>query len=279
MEDSRLLAPPLGYLEIRGAIHFLCLKNKTAKETFCELKERYGDSAPPYRTVARWVAHFKGGRKTIENLPRPGRPKDPRIRTSVRALIEEDKSRSLSILSALSGHSRHTIKEIVVEELHYTKSSVKYVAHILSPEQKQIRFDYARQLLAFLKAQPENAWRYIWTQDETWIYLSSPFEFLWTTEDEERQLFEKETVATSKCMISVMMNFDSSHCISLLPKKTSYTKKFFEDTVLKEWEEEELCRAPLLGVKGCSLHMDNSRCHNVDELLAAKKVNRLLHPP
>ena len=53
----------------------------------------YGDNAPSYRTVARWIQHFADGRTTVEDDPSIGRPMSSVTETSVQcseAMIEED---------------------------------------------------------------------------------------------------------------------------------------------------------------------------------------------
>ena len=63
-------------IEFRAVIKFLTKEGAKAKEIHWRMADVYGDSSPKYSTVAKWSAEFKGGRDTLEDDPRPGRPAD-----------------------------------------------------------------------------------------------------------------------------------------------------------------------------------------------------------
>lgn len=78
------------YIKIR------CLLGISPLEIHKELA--IGDSAPSYRTVARWAHDFNNGREDVKDGPRPGRPITTCTPTNidrVRQLIEDDPSESL----------------------------------------------------------------------------------------------------------------------------------------------------------------------------------------
>jgi len=60
--------------EYRAVIKFLTLEKRSANNIYERLTNVYGDSAPSYATVTRWVAEFKRGRTSLEDDPRAGRP-------------------------------------------------------------------------------------------------------------------------------------------------------------------------------------------------------------
>ena len=62
----------IGYQTI---IKFFTRKGLNATEITNKLKEIYNDSAPPYRTVAKWMAEFKDDpTRDFEDVPRSDRP-------------------------------------------------------------------------------------------------------------------------------------------------------------------------------------------------------------
>jgi histone-lysine N-methyltransferase SETMAR len=270
---------PLHDLELRAVCHFLTLEGYATDVIFHKMSDVYREFAPAKRTIQRWKAAFLKGKSFLEDKPRSGRPADLEMRAEIQEVIEEDKTLTQREIAALTGHSPSTVGTVLGDDLHLVRSSVKYVPHILSPVHMEERTRVARQLLTFLKMQPEKALPYLWTQDETWITLKSPSTFVWLSRGEERPEIEKTTVATKKVMLSVMMNFQEDCVVTVLPKKTTFTREFFAHTVLREWENHISEQRRRTGVRGCYLHMDNSRTHNVEELLRSKGVERLPHPP
>jgi len=44
-----------------------------------DLKSAYGSQAPSYSFVAKWVGLFNGGRESVKDVPRSGRPRSGRL--------------------------------------------------------------------------------------------------------------------------------------------------------------------------------------------------------
>jgi transposase len=61
-------------IEHRAVIKFFTRKGLNATEINKELDNVYKDSAPSYRTIAKWVAEFKDPEHGFEDAPRSGRP-------------------------------------------------------------------------------------------------------------------------------------------------------------------------------------------------------------
>ena len=58
----------------RSWIKIECARGRTARQFHQGLQEACGESALPYRTVARWVKAFKEGHQNVADMRRPGRP-------------------------------------------------------------------------------------------------------------------------------------------------------------------------------------------------------------
>ena len=70
-------------MEQRGVIHFLYLLKQNNEQIHSHLKHVYKDKALSLKAVEYWTHQFKIGRETIEDVPRSGRPPDPRKRVLV----------------------------------------------------------------------------------------------------------------------------------------------------------------------------------------------------
>ncbi|GBM77747.1 hypothetical protein AVEN_18840-1 [Araneus ventricosus] len=73
-----------------------CARGHTARQHHQGLQEACGESALPYRTVARWVKAFNEGWQNVADMRRPGRPS-----------VSEEEVYALATL--LDSDRRHTI--------------------------------------------------------------------------------------------------------------------------------------------------------------------------
>ena len=64
----------LSNIEHRAVIKFFTRKGLNNTEISKELDNVYKDSAPSYRTVAKWVVEFKNPERGFEGAPRMSRP-------------------------------------------------------------------------------------------------------------------------------------------------------------------------------------------------------------
>ena len=80
-------------VKIRAYIQVRCKNGLCAKDIYLELCDSYRTSEVSYATIASWMKKFKSGKTTIEDEPRPGRPRsvvtDKNIET-VREIIKQD---------------------------------------------------------------------------------------------------------------------------------------------------------------------------------------------
>lgn len=93
-----------GSCEQRAVIRFLAAKKLSAKNIYGELKNVYGDSSMPARTVRSWVERFKAGRVKIHDDDRIGRPKDAvndETTASVLMLFERDRQYTITDLQRM----------------------------------------------------------------------------------------------------------------------------------------------------------------------------------
>jgi hypothetical protein len=75
---------------------------------------------------------------------------------------------------------------------------------VLTAEQKQIRVQMAIELLQVLSVQSTRQWHDIVTLDESWIYLLSEYDLMWTAPGEIVIDKEQHTVQSPKFMLMVV---------------------------------------------------------------------------
>ncbi|PNF44127.1 hypothetical protein B7P43_G03184 [Cryptotermes secundus] len=77
----------------RSWIKIECTRGRTARQCHQGLQQACGESALPYRTVARWVKAFNEGRQNVADTRRPGRPSVSEEVYALSALLESDRPR------------------------------------------------------------------------------------------------------------------------------------------------------------------------------------------
>jgi len=120
-------------LEQRCAIKCCVKLNENATETYEKLRGAYGEHALSRTRVFRWHKAFLGGRESMEDEPRCGRPctsKTDENVTKVRDLVRSDRRSVLNL-------NRQTVHEILTFELGMQKIRARLVPKILTNEQKE----------------------------------------------------------------------------------------------------------------------------------------------
>ncbi|PNF23534.1 hypothetical protein B7P43_G05594, partial [Cryptotermes secundus] len=121
---------------------------RTARQCHQGLQEACGESALPYRTVARWVKAFNERRQNAADMRRPGRPSVSEEEVyALSALLESDRRHTIRELARETGLAHTAVLHILKECLGMTKTASRWVPHDLTEVQKWLRYDAARNHL------------------------------------------------------------------------------------------------------------------------------------
>jgi hypothetical protein len=127
---------------------FLSLR-KTAAETHQMLQEAFRDNALSQNKTFLWYKRFKGGRTSVVDDERSGRPSTsttPENIANVREAILADRMRNIHDVCEIVGLSYGTIQRILVDSLNMRRISAKCVPRLLSDDQKAHRVSVCREL-------------------------------------------------------------------------------------------------------------------------------------
>ena len=119
-----------------------------------------------------WFKRFEGGRISVGEDPRPGRPStstDDDYVERVRAVIRGKRRltvRDVADEVRISIGSNHLM---LAEKFQMLPSSAKFVPHLLTDDQKDSRDEIIQELFANANGN-ENFLKKIITGDETWVY-------------------------------------------------------------------------------------------------------------
>jgi hypothetical protein len=98
---------------------------------------------------------------------------------------------------------------------------------LLTPEQKQIRIQMAIELLQVLSVQRTHQWHDVVTLDESWIYLFSEHNLIWTAPGEIVVDRERHTVQSLKFMLMVVWNPIAFHALKVLPNRRKFNAQYY----------------------------------------------------
>ena len=161
--------------EQRSWIKIERARGRTARQCHQGLQEACGESALPYRTVARWVKAFNEGRQNVADVRRPGRPSVSEEEVyALTALLDSDRRHTIRELARETGLAHTTVLHILKERLGMRKIASRWVPHDLTEMQKWLRYDAARNHLERYEREGEAFLRRIITLDETWAKSYEP---------------------------------------------------------------------------------------------------------
>jgi hypothetical protein len=112
--------------------------------------------------------------------------------------------------------------------------------HFLTAEQKQIRVPMAIKLLQVFSVQSTRQWHDIVTLDESWIYLLSEHDLMWTVPGEIVVDRERHTVQSRKFMLTVVRNPIGFHVLETLPKERKFNAQYYIIIQMISWSQSQI---------------------------------------
>jgi len=148
---------------------FCCKLGKNFTETFQLLNQVYGKDCMSRTQCYEWFKHFKEGRMSVREDPRPGRPSTStnddhvkRVRGNHRVIVQE--------VADEVGITTESCHQISTEKHQVRRVSAKFVPRLLTDDQKENRVEISQELLANANGN-ENFLKNIITGDEMWVYV------------------------------------------------------------------------------------------------------------
>jgi hypothetical protein len=237
-----------------------------------------GKNAVTYSTVTKYArsAQFSGRKKaTPPEAPDVERsPVDEAILTALAnfrfrlcATFREDLSSEIHRAPALHA----------ITSLHGGTSSMG--PPLLTAEQKQIRVEMAIELLQVLSVQSTRQWHDSVTLDESWIYLFSEHDLMWTAPGEIVVDRERHTVQSPTFMLTVVLNPIRFHVMQAFPKGANSMHNIIQ---MVSWSQSQI-GGGRPGEYGQILwvHSDNARPHTAKmskDYIGLNRMKQALHP-
>jgi histone-lysine N-methyltransferase SETMAR len=124
----------------------------------------------------KWQRRFKGGRTSLEDDERSGRPSTSITTKNVERiweLVHADRWRTINDIADIVGVSYRSVQTILMLELNMWRVAAKFVPRLMTPEQKEHRITVCQDLRERSADNPSFMTRII-TGDESWVYRYDP---------------------------------------------------------------------------------------------------------
>ena len=272
----------------RAVTWFLFKEGATATEILQRLQNVCSECAPSRATVFRWFDGFRGGKNTITDEKKSGRPKTASTRENlekVANLIKEDPRITIGKLSDELAIGRNAIESILHDELHLVKMSAHWIPKLLTCEQKTARQETCSILLKRFNQEGPNFLERIVTGDESWVNYYEPESKQqskeWRVMGSPPPLKPRTTISALKRMVSFFWDNQGPLLIKWLPGGRTVNSQYYIEVMRELREEIKNSRRGKLTKGILHLH-DNARPHTSQETLAIIRdlhFEILPHPP
>jgi histone-lysine N-methyltransferase SETMAR len=142
------------------------------------------------------------------------------------------------MIATILSISSTTMTKILLEDLSLRKVNFKWIPHRLSDDQKQERVRLSTELLLFLEARGRRKMTNVFTGDETCIRYDNPRSAMWIGVDVERPTRIRPSIGAKKLMIWVCFSRCGIGTVTALSEKERFTRQFFVDKVLEDFDKE-----------------------------------------
>lgn len=246
------------------------------------------DTVYSYSNVALWSSRFREGRVSVNDDPRPGRPLTATTKANIKRieeLVEEDRRISLRALEALTYLNLFTIHGILHDHLDMRKRKSRWVPHMLTPEHKLKRLDFAKHMLNEIQSGRLRL-DLIITGDECWFYhrkiKKAQSNSSWRRSDEEPDTVVRRDRFEAKTLFCIFFRTTGPVQITYLDKGATIDNQVYINDCLSPMIQEVESQRPSHGVSDMWLLHDGARPHihaNVRNFLKSKGLKTIDHPP
>ena len=176
--------------------------------------------------------------------------------------------------------------KILRKRLGLRKICTRWVPHLLTDEQKQIRVRLASQFIEkYDKCDPRRLEEIV-TGDETWIYHFQPDskakKKVWVSSEGDRPVIACHCKISNRMLYAIFLDSKGPVLQIPVPKGSSVTGKFYRETLLTPLVDFYQKRRPRTGVQGIKLLHDNAPAHKsatAQVYLKESGFDVLDHPP
>jgi len=271
----------------RVCIDFCFCLGKTGAETYEMLQAAFGESCRSRSKTFEWYSHFKSGRRSFEDNPRPGRPSTSHTEETVarvREIIRADRHLTIREVAEEVKIAFVTCQKILTEDLQMRRVAVKFVPHLLTAEQKDNRVSVCTDLRDQAENDP-NFMSSVITGDECWVYGYDPetkqMSSQWSTSSSPRPKKARQVKSNIKTMLIAFFDIDGLVHHEFVPTGQMVNKEFYKTVLQRLHDAVRRYRPEKWHSGNWILHHDNAPAHRAvttNEFLAEHNISSLPQP-
>lgn len=272
--------------EQRSVVRFLWSQGKPANVIHQEMTVAYGISCMAVRTVRWWCQQFGGGRETVADEERSGRPctaSTDRNIALVDELVKANRRLHLRDIADTVGISYGAVHDIMHVSLGYRKVSARWVPKRLDAEQMGLRMSLSLDHLERYNREGNDFLHRIVTGDESWVFHFTPESkqqsMIWKHPDSPPPKKFRVTATTKKVMLTLFFDCKGPVLVNFTPHGSTITAVSYCD-VLRRLRRALRDKRP--GGGPVILLHDNARPHTANASVATVRQfgwELLPHPP
>jgi hypothetical protein len=202
-------------------------------------------------------------------------------------LIQDDPHLSSRDVADQLDTDHSTVLRILREDLQLRWVCSVWVPHDLSPEQRQLRVNCAKQLRRVLFAMKEAKYDLYAVEDETWVswnaHGTKSDNRTWLGKEESRRQVVRQTFMTSqKSLLLVTFTPNKRFSVTALPYGVTVDAQRMVDYLRRTGDLWRTLRSKPARLSEISLQMDNARPHTarlVKEFLEGRGVTTIWQSP
>lgn len=267
-------------LDQRSIAVFLYLQGKIKKTVYEEMIVILKDKCVSYQTVTRFIREFQISQsaKPIQNPKKINEPDE--VDDLIRHVVDNEPFLSVRQIAKKVGMPKSTVYLRMTVNIGYISKHLKWVPHLLNPQQKKNRMDISKMLLKILQSAERQGWKYFVTGDESWFYLSYDYERQWVYSGQEPNIREKKMISSEKVMITVFWNPHQIVLVDALPKGEKFNSHYYTNNILEKLHQLG-GGFPDTNGKRLNVHVDNAKPHTSKysiRFLESHGMKKVPHP-
>ena len=215
-------------------INFCFHLGKTGAETYEMLQAAFVESCLSRLKTFEWYPHFKNGRQSFEDDPRPGRPSTSHTEETmarVREIFRTDRCLTIREVAEDVGIAFGTCQKILTEDLQMRRVSAKFVPRLLMAEQKDDRVSICTDLREQAQSDP-NFMSSVITGDESWFYGYDPetkqISSQWKTTLSPQPKKVQQVKSNVKTLLIAFFDIDGLVHHEYVPRGQTVNKEFYK---------------------------------------------------
>jgi hypothetical protein len=234
-----------------------------------------GENAVAYCTVTKYVRSEKFPPMNDGPPLQPIRIEPGPVDQAIVTALADCPFSSVRELSRLTCLPRSTVHRQLTGSLHFRIQHVRWIPHLLNPEQKWIRVNMAGELLRVLSVQGARQWHDLLRLDESWFYLYSEQDLIEMALGEIVPNGERYIVQSPEFMVTIVWDPSGFHAVKALPKRSKFNAQYHSNNILVAISD----RRRLSGRTQQSklwlwVHANNARPHTAECRLTRSFVTR-----